>query len=152
MADECYDRKYWVQVFTPKTWQEFLAAGGKVTGFRHIRWGVIQQLKPKDYLLCYLSGISSWIGILEVQSSPYLDTQPIWSDDLYPARADVKVVVALEQNMAVPIKQLRDHLSIFKAKHWSLYLISSPSKWSAGDADVVIQAIYNAGSIPSHQQ
>ena len=35
-------------------------------------------MRPGDYLLCYMTGISRWIGILEVTSQPYKDDTPIW--------------------------------------------------------------------------
>jgi hypothetical protein len=69
-------RTYWLDLFTGSTWQEFLDAGGKVSGFRERRWRTVQQPKPGDYLLCYLTGISRWIGLLEVTSAPFRDATP----------------------------------------------------------------------------
>jgi hypothetical protein len=34
------------------------ALGGEVSGFRERRWKTVQQIKPGDYLLCCLTGIS----------------------------------------------------------------------------------------------
>lgn len=34
---------YWLDLFTGQTWQEFLAAGGEVTGFRESRWPTVQR-------------------------------------------------------------------------------------------------------------
>jgi hypothetical protein len=144
MTADSTDRAYWVQVFTPKTWQEFCAAGAKVTGFRSARWWRIQQLKPRDLLLCYLSGVGKFIGILEVESEAYVDESPIWKGEAFPCRTDVKMVVALDSDTAVPIRDLRDRLSIFRTTHWGLYLISSPTKWSVSDAEAVMEAIYSA--------
>lgn len=135
------ERRYWVQVFTPETWQRFLDVGAKVTGFRDTRWNHIQNLKPGDYLLCYLSRISKWVGILEVESEPYLDTTRIWDEELFPCRADVKLLTALSLDRAIPIQQMKGQLSIFQAKNWSLYLISSPSRWSVSDGKAVMKAI-----------
>lgn len=42
-------RNYWLDLFTPVTWQEFLDAGGKVSGFRESRWNTLQKVKPGDY-------------------------------------------------------------------------------------------------------
>jgi predicted RNA-binding protein len=72
-------RTYWLDLFSPTTWQEFLEAGGTVSGFRESRWATVQQIKPGDYLLCYLTQISRFIGVLEVTSDPYKDnTRSIW--------------------------------------------------------------------------
>lgn len=144
MIEEKKDRTCWVQVFSPKTWQEFLDAGGSVTGFNDNRWGHMRHLKLGDYLLCYLSGVGTWIGILEVQSEPYLDTSPIWKGDLYPCRVEVRIVVSLRPQTAVPIRELRDRLSIFREKNWGIHVMSSPTKWNPEDADVVIAAVLGA--------
>jgi hypothetical protein len=40
-----------LDLFTGTTWEEFLAAGGEVSGFRERRWKTVQQMKPGDYLL-----------------------------------------------------------------------------------------------------
>jgi hypothetical protein len=76
-------RSYWLDLFTGTTWEEFLAAGGEISGFRERRWKTVQQMKPDDYLLCYLTGISRWIGVLEVTADggasltiPGLDPTP----------------------------------------------------------------------------
>lgn len=149
MTETNRERNYWVQVFTPKTWQRFLDFGARVTGFRDTRWKHIQKLRPGDYVLCYLSGLSKWIGVLEVESDPYLDTTPVWEDDLFPCRADVRLLIALSLEDAIPIQDLRNQLSIFKVKNWSLYLISSPSKWNQSDGDAVMRAIIEAQRMES---
>jgi hypothetical protein len=51
-------RNYWLDLFTAVTWQEFLEAGGKVSGFRESRWSTLQKVKLGDYFLCYVTGIS----------------------------------------------------------------------------------------------
>jgi len=57
-------RNYWLDLFTPVTWQEFLDAGGKVSGFRETQWSRLQKVKTGDYFLCYITGISRWVGFL----------------------------------------------------------------------------------------
>jgi len=51
-------RTYWLDLFTAKTWTEFLAAGATVSGFRKGRKAWVARMKPGDYLLCYLVGLS----------------------------------------------------------------------------------------------
>lgn len=101
-------------------------------------------MRPGDYILCYLSGVKKWIGALETKSEPYLDMTPIWDEDIFPCRADVKLLVRLSVDDGVLIQDLKDQLSIFRAKNWSLYLISSPSKWKASDGEAVFKAILDA--------
>jgi hypothetical protein len=52
------ERRYWLDLFTGTTWNDFLDAGGVVSGFRETRWDTVRQLKAGDYLLCYLTGLS----------------------------------------------------------------------------------------------
>ena len=54
-----------------------------MSGFRKTRWPSVQRLKVGDYLLAYLTGVSRFIGVLEVTSAAYQDDAPIWSLDAF---------------------------------------------------------------------
>ncbi len=143
------DRQYWLDLFTYKTWTEFLKAGAKVSGFRDNRWNAVQKIRPGDYMLCYLTGVSRWIGLLEVTGKPYVDDKTrIWDYDVFPARVPVKALIALEPETAVPIFELKNQLSIFRdlksPNAWTGAVRGSPAKWSATDGAVVIAAIEHA--------
>ncbi|KAF5429073.1 hypothetical protein C5S39_09550 [Candidatus Methanophagaceae archaeon] len=60
--------KYWLNLFTGKTWEEFLENGANVSGFREQRRKAAANIHPGDYLICYLTGVSRLIGVLEVKS------------------------------------------------------------------------------------
>lgn len=64
-------RKYWLDLFTGKTWEEFLKSGATVSGFRERRRKTAEQIHPGDYLICYLTGLSRFVGILEVKSESF---------------------------------------------------------------------------------
>jgi hypothetical protein len=53
-----------LDLFTGTTWEEFLAAGGDVSGFRERRWKTVQQMKLGDYLLCTVlwGQAASWMA------------------------------------------------------------------------------------------
>ena len=104
---------YWLDLFTGTTWQEFLAAGAKVSGFRDRRWKTVQAIKPGDFLLCYLTSVSRFIGLLEVVSEPFRDESKVWKDESFPCRLRVKPLLTLTPETAVPVQDLRDQLSIF---------------------------------------
>ena len=146
------DRNYWLDLFTGTTWQEFLEAGGKVSGFRESRWKTVQKFKSGDYLLCYITGISRWIGILEVISKPYQDRSPIWKDDDFPCRVKVKEVVTLTLETAVPVLQLKDELTIFKnlknPRAWSGPFRGSPSKWKESDGKAILRTLLQVKNNP----
>lgn len=146
------DRNYWLDLFTGATWQEFLSAGGIVSGFRESRWSALQKIKPGDYLLCYLTGVSRFIGVLEVISAPYRDSSPIWKDEDFPSRLKVKAVVELTPETAVPVLELRDRLSIFREMKspiaWTGHFRGSPAKWKQSDAEAVLNAMLEAKKNP----
>ena len=51
MTEGAQGRAYWLDLFTGKTWREFLAAGGTVSGFRESRRNSVGRMRPGDYLL-----------------------------------------------------------------------------------------------------
>jgi len=145
-------RNYWLDLFTGTTWNEFKAAGAKVSGFRESRWNTVQKIKLGDYLLCYLTGVSRFIGLLEVTDAPYKDKAPIWKDEDFPCRLRVKVVAELTPETAVPVLDLRDRLSFFQnltSPHaWTGQFRGSPVRWNSGDGEAVVQAILYAQENP----
>jgi hypothetical protein len=109
-------------------------------------------MKPGDYLLCYLTGLMRFIGILEVTTEAYKDETPIWAFSLFPSRVSVRIVVALTPETAVPIQSLRDELTIFtnlKSPHaWTGQLRGSPMKWREQDGKAILNALLEAQSNP----
>ena len=146
------DRSYYLDLFTGTTWQEFLEAGGTVSGFRESRWSRVQKIKAGDYLLCYLTGLSRWIGVLEVTGVPYRDSEPIWSGEVFPSRVPVRVIEALSPETAVPILDMRNTLSIFQdlknPNYWQGSLRGSPERWKPEDGEAILAAIYDAKQNP----
>jgi len=147
------NRNYWLDLFTGVTWQEFLAAGGDISGFRESRWSTVQKIKPSDYLLCYLTGVSRFIGVLEAASVPFKDSSPIWKDEEFPCRLKVKPVVMLTPETAVPVSELRDRLSMFRdmksAIAWTGHFRGSPAKWNPSDGEAVLEALSEAKKNPT---
>jgi predicted RNA-binding protein len=146
------EQRYWLDLFTAETWQEFLDAGGEVSGFRASRWKSVQRIREGDYLLCYLVGISRWVGILEVVSEGYHDESPIWSSDSFPSRVKVRIIVALTPETGVPVLDMRDELSVFRnlqnPNRWSGAFRGSPLKWSTADGEAVVRAVTEAHKHP----
>ena len=44
---------YWLDLFTHQTWQEFLAAGANVSGFRENRWNTVEKGRRYPPLLSH---------------------------------------------------------------------------------------------------
>jgi predicted RNA-binding protein len=149
-------REYWSDVFTGKTWEEFLKNGASVSGFRERSDNVAKRIHPGDYFICYLTGLSRFVGVLEVLSDSYFDETPIWEDQLFPVRFKVRVVYELNAKTAIPIHDLKDKLSIFgKLKtpaRWSGFFRRSPTKFNPKDAEVIIEAIKDAIGKPVERE
>jgi predicted RNA-binding protein len=145
-------RTYWLDLFTGTTWQQFLDAGANVSGFRENRSKAVQKIKPGDYLLCYLTGVSRFIGVLEVTSESFMDTTAIWGEAAFPCRVHVKPIVILAPETAVPIHELKESLSIFqdlKSPHaWTGHLRGSPARWSTKDGEIILAALQEAAANP----
>jgi len=136
---------YWLDLFTGTTWQEFLDAGAKVSGFRESRWKTVQAIRQGDVLICYLTGLSRFIGLLEVASEPFRDDSKIWKDESFPCRVKVKATIALTPETALPVHELRNQLSIFEdlksPNAWTGHFRGSPARWKTPDAQAVIKAL-----------
>jgi hypothetical protein len=145
-------RNYWLDLFTAVTWQEFLDAGGKVSGFRESRWTTLQKVKVGDYFLCYLTGISRWVGVLEVTSEPFRDSAPIWKDDAFPCRVSVKFIAMLTPETGIPVKDMKEQLSVFQteggALAWTGHFRASPTKWKTSDGEAVVDAVLQGAESP----
>ena len=142
------NRRYWLDLFTGKTWDEFLAYGANVSGFRKRREKMAKQIKPGDYLIAYLTGISRFIGVLEVKSDCYMDDTEIWKGDSFPCRFKVKLIHKLEPKTGVPIMELRDRLTIFRGlkspNAWTGFFRGSPAEFRKADGEAIADAIVSA--------
>jgi hypothetical protein len=145
-------RTYWLDLFTGTTWQEFLDAGATVSGFRERRWKTEQRIKPGDYFLCYLTGVSRFIGVLEATSEPYWDETPIWKDEVFPCRLKVEAIATLTPETAVPIFELKEQLAIFENLKspgaWTGHVRGSPATWKPSDGEAVVYAVMEAMENP----
>jgi hypothetical protein len=146
------DRNYWLNLFTGSTWREFLDAGGDTSGFREKRWRMVQQIKVGDYLLCYLTGISRFVGILEVIKPAFKDSSPIWEGEDFPSRLGVKIHTALTPETAVPVRELSDKISFLNemdtSRAWTGRFRGSPGRWKVPDGEAVLAAVVGAQTNP----
>ncbi len=144
--------RYWIDLFTWKTWQEFINAGGNVSGFRERRWRTVQRMKPGDIFICYLTGLSRFFAILEVTEKPFKDDTPIWEEVVFPARVPVRVLLSLPPEHAVPVHSLSSQLSYFqnmKTPHsWTGHFRGSPVEEKSEDAKAILAALEEAERNP----
>lgn len=96
---------YFLDLFSPETYEAFSNSSREVSGFRIRQRGVAGRIQPGDKLLCYMTKVSRWIGILEVVSGPYEDASPIFypESDPFVLRFKVQPLVWLPVERGIPI-------------------------------------------------
>ena len=148
--------KYWLDLFTGKTWEEFLEQGATISGFRERRKNTCKKIKTGDFLVCYLTGIQRFVGLLEIKSDMFWDETPLWKDEVFPCRFKVELVNTLNPFTAVPVKSMRDNLSFFieakSPQYWSGFFRGSPNLFKNSDAEVIVNAIKKAESNPVEKE
>lgn len=96
---------YFLDLFSPETFEAYKRSTREVSGFRRRQRNAAERVKPGDKLLCYLTKVSRWCGILEVINGPYIDNSPIFlpEDDPFVVRFKVRPLFLLEVEQAIPI-------------------------------------------------
>jgi hypothetical protein len=137
---------YWLDLFTGTTWREFLDHGGQVSGFRESRWNTVKRIKRGDFLVCYLTGVQRWAGILRVVSEAFKDTSPLWKGEVFPSRLRVEPLIALTPETSVPMSEvIRDFVTPAK---WGGLIRGSPTRIPTLDGTTVHKALEAARSNP----
>jgi predicted RNA-binding protein len=115
-----------------------------VSGFRSRQLNAARKIKPGDKLICYMTKLSRWIAVLEVNSKYYKDETPRFyeSNDPFIVRFKVKPIAVLQKEKAIPIKEsvVWDNLSFTRdiPKHgtqWTGPIRSSLKKLNDEDGE-----------------
>ena len=97
---------YYLDLFSPETHLAFSHSDRAVSGFRVRQRSAAERIKPGDKLVCYITRISRWIGLLQVETPFFENDAPIFygKDDPFTIRFKVKPLVWLDQlDAAIPI-------------------------------------------------
>jgi hypothetical protein len=145
--------RFWLNLFSPRTWEDFKQNGSTVTGFRANNWARAKPVQLGDLFLCYLIGAKRWVGVLKVVGERYLDeNEKLFRDDVYPVRFRVEPIVMLDPEHGLPMEQLRGKVSFFpqggSSKNWSGSVRSSPTKFSDEDGAAIRSALEQAAKNP----
>lgn len=97
---------FFLNLFSPETYEAFKRSSQEISGFKYRHRFAAEKVKPGDRLVCYLTKLSRWFGILEVIEGPFQDSTPIFylENDPFVIRFRVKVLVWLAPEKAVPIQ------------------------------------------------
>lgn len=96
---------YYIDLFSPETYFAYSNSDQRVSGFRERQKGVAAHIKPGDKLICYMTKLSRWVGLLEVSSPFFVDDSPIFIHPIDPFTIRFKVIphVWLQPEQAIPI-------------------------------------------------
>ncbi len=98
---------YFLDLFSPETYEAFKRSSREVSGFRLRHKAIAGRIKVGDKLVCYMTKLSRWFGVLEVLSGPYIDETPIFYPEADPfvVRFKVKTSVLLDVDESIPIHE-----------------------------------------------
>ena len=110
---------YYINLFSPETYETFTKSDQSVSGFRVRQENAASRIKVGDKLICYMTKLGRWVGILEVESKYFKDNSPIFyqSDDPFVVRFKVRPIAWLPKEKALPIRneQIWSNLSFTKS-------------------------------------
>lgn len=143
---------YWLDLFTGTTWEKSQRNGNVVSGFRESGRAVVSRIQPGDILLCYLTGVSRWVGALEVLG-PTDDSSAIWSLQDFSVRIAVQPLVILSPEHGVPMSELEGKVSFnSRPEDRGLYrgfIRRSPNLFKVhADGDVILDLLRRAAERP----
>jgi len=97
--------KHRLDLFSPETYQRFGESDRQVAGVKARYRRLASDVQPGDLLLCYVTRLSRWCGLLEVTSSSYEDATPRFTaaDDPYVIRFRVNAELWLPPELSIPI-------------------------------------------------
>ena len=97
---------YYLDLCSPETYEAFSRSNRDISGFRLRQEKTASRIQPGDKLVCYMTKLSRWVGLLEVVTPYYQDDTSIFlpENDPFVVRFKVKPLVWLEKEQAVPIR------------------------------------------------
>lgn len=97
---------YYLDLFSPDTYQAFAHSSRDISGFRLRQEKTAGRIQPGDMFICYMTKLSRWFGLLEVTSPHFIESTPIFvdQDDPFIVRFNVKPIIWLEKEQAIPIR------------------------------------------------
>jgi hypothetical protein len=98
---------YYIDLFSPETYEAFTRSDRTITGFRLRQKNTASTIKAGDFLICYVTKLSRWVGILQVEDKYFVDEAPIFTmtNDPFVIRFKVKAIVWLNLEVAIPISE-----------------------------------------------
>jgi hypothetical protein len=150
--------KYWIVVSSPDNWQRTENLGFTVQGLKSRHRKKAEQMHPGDKLICYVTGLKSFAGILTVESGYYEEhDNPIWvsgnkkkAAEDYPFRLKVSRDLWLPVADVVdaePLARQMDYAKKWPAANWTLAFQGNVHLIGEGDYLLIRHAIEEAAAV-----
>jgi predicted RNA-binding protein len=152
---------YYIDLFSPETYEAFSNSDRSVSGFRARHEGLAKRIIPGDTLVCYVTKLSRWVGLLTVDHGPYKDDSPIFTveDDPFTIRFKVTPSVWLELDKANPIhdEEMWEGLSFTRglpqnSTAWTGKVRGSLVRLEEADGEFVAHVLRRQASQPVYLQ
>jgi len=100
---------YYIDLFSPETYDAFSKSKRDVSGFSPLQETQAGRIEVGDKLICYVTKLGRWTGVLEVTSTYFRDDVPIFysANDPFVIRFKVRVLAWLMMEKAIPIREDR---------------------------------------------
>lgn len=143
---------YYIDLFSPETYDAFKKSNQNISGFRERQRNIAATIKPGDKLICYVTQLSRFFGVLLVESTFYKDASPIFyaKNDPFVIRFKVQVEAWLDFEKSPSIKEdliwnklafTKEHV---KSDHrWTMMVRGSLRKLTDEDG-IIIETILKA--------
>lgn len=109
---------FFTNLFSPDTYETFSRSSRDVSGFSKHQLAWAKRVQKGDLLVCYMTKLSRWVGVLETLGECYTDDTPLFysESDPYVIRFKVRPLVWLPKDQSIPIreKHIWDTLSFTK--------------------------------------
>ena len=148
---------YYIDIFSPDTYQAFSNSDKSISGFREKQKGVSGLIRPGDFLVCYVTKLSRWVGVLEITSNYFISEEPIFTEisDPYIIRFNVKPVIWLSLDQSIPVDNdiSWNNLSFTKnlpkkSLSWTGMVRSSLRKLEQHDGDYLLSMLQQQSKTP----
>jgi predicted RNA-binding protein len=140
------DMRYYLSLFSPETYDVFTRSDRSVTGFRLRHRNAAARIVSGDHLICYVTRLMRWVGLLEICSEAFEDSTPIYDPehDPFVIRFKVNPLIWLELERAIPIydPMIWDGLSFTKnqpqgSSSWTGKIRTSLAQIDQADASLI---------------
>jgi hypothetical protein len=137
---------HWLAVFTPGTWQDFVAMGdAQQLGFGALAFKKLNSVREGDLFIAYVSTAKRFGGVYEVTGKYNRNGASIWNSPKFPYCLPVRAVCQFHLDEAPLFMDLAETQSWYRRlsnkKYWSFVFRNPPRVLKAADGNALVEAI-----------